>query len=156
MGIRRRPPRRRASGARSTGALTVGAPGAMSASFLFVQIDYRRVGDWGYLGIFGVVFIATASFVLPTPYLLIIARAGTLLHPWLVAAVAGLVRVLGETTGYLVGLSGNTLIPRGRWYDRSRAWICPHGFWCVASFSCVPNPFFNAMGLAASVLCYSA
>jgi membrane protein YqaA with SNARE-associated domain len=137
--------------------LMLAALTAVSGLFLFFPVDYEWIGStWGYAGVFAVVFVTTASFVLPIPYLLIVARAGTFLDPWLVAAVAGAAGALGELTGYLVGVGGSCLVQRGRWYDRSRAWICTYGFWCIAFFSCVPNPFFDALGAAAGVLRYSA
>ena len=59
----------------------------MSGLFLFFPIDWETVGAWGYLGVFFVTFVATASFILPIPYLLIVARAGMYLNP--VTADAG-------------------------------------------------------------------
>ena len=138
--------------------LTVGALAALSGLFLLFPIDYQRLGTgpWVYLTVFGVVFIATASFVLPIPYLLVVARAATFLDPWSVAAVAGLAATLGEMTGYIVGISGSALVPHNnKWYQKSREWICTYGFWCIAFFSCVPNPFFDAIGAAAGVLRYA-
>jgi membrane protein DedA with SNARE-associated domain len=135
--------------------LTLAALGAMSALFLLVPIDYEAVGSWGYVGVFAVVFIATASFILPIPYLLIVARAGIFLDPWLVGAVAGVAAMLGEMTGYIVGVSGRDLIARGKWYDKAEQWLRRHGFGCVAFFSFVPNPFFDAIGFAAGVMRYS-
>ena len=137
------------------GALSVIAISAMSVVFLLFPIDFQAVGAWGYLGVAAVVFVATASFILPIPYLLIVARAGTFLNPWMLALVSGLAGALGEMTGYLVGISGSCLIPRGKWYDKSRGWICTYGFWCIAFFACVPNPFFDAIGLAAGILRFS-
>src|SRR5437016_5601265 len=61
--------------------LTIIALGAMSGLFLFFPIDWDSIGNWGYLGVFLVTFIATASFILPIPYLLIVARAGMFLNP---------------------------------------------------------------------------
>src|SRR5262245_48365209 len=61
--------------------LTIVALGAMSGLFLFFPIDWDKVGNWGYLGVFVVTFVATASFILPIPYLLIVARAGMFLDP---------------------------------------------------------------------------
>ena len=129
--------------------------GALSAAFVWYPIDWQVVGRWGYLGIGAVVFVATASVALPIPYLLIVARAGTYLDPLLIGLVAGLAGMLGELTGYLIGLSGSRIIPHGRWYERARGWICDYGFWCIAFFACVPNPFFDAIGLAAGTLRYS-
>jgi membrane protein YqaA with SNARE-associated domain len=126
----------------------------MSALFLYFPIDYAKVGAWGYLGVFAVVFIATASFILPIPYLLIVARAAIFLNPWLVALVAGVAAALGELTGYLVGISGRDLVARGKWFDKAEHWMRTYGFWCVAFFSFIPNPFFDAIGFAAGVLRY--
>jgi membrane protein YqaA with SNARE-associated domain len=129
--------------------------GGLSAAFVLFPINWQAIGSWGYLGVFGAVFVATASVAVPIPYLLIVARAGSYLDPFLIAAVAGVAGMLGELTGYLVGIGGSGLIPHGRWFERVRDWICAYGFWCVALFACVPNPFFDAIGIVAGTLGYS-
>lgn len=135
--------------------LTIGALGAMSGIFLFFPIDWERVGStWGYVGVFVVTFVATASFILPIPYLLIVARAGMYLDPTILTLVAGLAGALGELTGYVVGASGRDLMARGKWFDLANHWMLKYGFWCVAFFAFVPNPFFDAIGFAAGVLRY--
>ncbi len=135
-------------------ALTIAALAAMSGLFLFFPIDWEKVGNWGYLGVFLVTFVATASFILPIPYLLIVARAGMFLDPMMVTLVAGLAGALGELTGYVIGASGRDLIARGKWYDKANHWMVKYGFWCVAFFAFVPNPVFDAIGFAAGVLRY--
>jgi membrane protein YqaA with SNARE-associated domain len=134
--------------------LTIVALGTMSAAFLFIPIDWERVGNWGYLGVFVVTFVATASFILPIPYLLIVARAGMFLDPLMVTLVAGLAGALGELTGYIIGASGRELIPQGKLYEKANHWMVKYGFWCVAFFAFVPNPVFDAIGFAAGVLRY--
>src|SRR5262245_55947278 len=134
--------------------MTILALGAMSGLFLFFPIDWEKVGNWGYLGVFLVTFIATASFILPIPYLLIVARAGMYLDPMMVTLVAGLAGALGELTGYIIGASGRDLIARGKWCDKANHWMVSYGFWCVAFFAFVPNPVFDAIGFAAGVLRY--
>lgn len=134
--------------------LTIAALAAMSGLFLFFPIDWERVGNWGYLGVFVVTFVATASFILPIPYLWIVARAGIFLDPVTVILVAGLAGALGELTGYVIGSSGRDLIARGKWYDKANHWMVTYGFWCVAFFAFIPNPFFDAIGFAAGVLRY--
>jgi membrane protein YqaA with SNARE-associated domain len=133
----------------------VGALAALSGLILLFPIDYHQLGRWGYLGVGAVVFIATASVALPIPYLLIVARAGTFLDPLTLAVVAGVAATLGELTGYLVGLGGTGLVIRNKWYGRAHDWICSYGFWCIVFFACVPNPFFDAVGIAAGALRYS-
>jgi len=134
--------------------LTIVALAAMSGLFLFFPIEWERVGNWGYLGVFLVTFVATASFILPIPYLLIVARAAFYLDPITVTLVAGLAGALGELTGYIIGASGRDLIARGKWYDKANHWMVSYGFWCVAFFAFVPNPVFDAIGFAAGVLRY--
>lgn len=136
-------------------ALGVLVLGGLSAAFLLYPIDWAVIGRWGYLGLFAVVFVATASIALPIPYLLIVARAGTFLDPWLIALVAGSAATLGEMTGYLIGISGSRVLPHGRVFEHARSWICSYGFWFIAFFSCIPNPFFDAVGIAAGALGYS-
>ena len=134
--------------------LTIIALAAMSGLFLFFPIDWERVGNWGYLGVFLVTFVATASFILPIPYLLIVARAAFYLDPLMVTLVAGLAGALGELTGYIIGASGRDLFPKGALFDKANHWMVTYGFWCVAFFAFVPNPVFDAIGFAAGVLRY--
>jgi len=133
---------------------TLSALALLSGMFLFIPIEWEKVGAWGYLGVFVVTFIATASFILPIPYLLIVARAGMYLDPTLLSAVAGVAGALGELTGYAIGVSGRDLIAKGKWYEKSNHWMVTYGFWCVAFFAFIPNPFFDAIGFAAGVLRY--
>jgi membrane protein YqaA with SNARE-associated domain len=150
------PPRDEAPERRSVWkvALTFVALTAMSGLFIFVPIDWEKVGNWGYLGVFLVTFVATASFILPIPYLLIVARAAFYLDPMLVTLVAGLAGALGELTGYIIGASGRGLIPQGKVYEKAHGLMESYGFWCVAFFAFVPNPVFDAIGFAAGVLRY--
>ena len=134
--------------------LTMVALAAMSGLFLFFPINWEQVGNWGYLGVFLVTFVATASFILPIPYLLIVARAAFYLDPLMVTLVAGLAGALGELTGYVLGASGRGLIPEGKLFDKANHWMVTYGFWCVAFFAFVPNPLFDAIGFAAGVLRY--
>lgn len=134
--------------------LTLLALGAMSGLFLFFPIDWEKVGNWGYVGVFGVVFVATASVALPIPYLFIVARAALYLDPFGVTLVAGLAGALGELSGYVLGASGRELFPQNRVYDRANHLMVKYGFWCVVFFAFVPNPVFDAIGFAAGVLRY--
>jgi membrane protein YqaA with SNARE-associated domain len=134
--------------------LTIAALSCMSGLFLFFPIDWEKVGNWGYLGVFLVTFVATASFILPIPYLLIVARAGMFLDPITVTLVAGLAGALGELTGYVIGASGRDLLAGGKLYEKANHWMVKYGFWCVAFFAFVPNPVFDAIGFAAGVLRY--
>src|SRR5438874_372942 len=93
---------------------------ALSVALVFVPIDWKVFGEYGgYIGIFIVTLLATGAIVLPVPYLGLIVNAGAspFLDPLLVALIAGVAAALGETTGYLVGYTGRSLLPHNRWYD---------------------------------------
>lgn len=134
--------------------LTIVALAGMSGLFIFFPIDWDKVGRWGYLGVFGVVFIATASVALPIPYLFVVARAALFLNPLGVTLVAGVAGALGELSGYVLGASGRELFPQNRVYDKANEMMVKYGFWCVVFFAFVPNPVFDAIGFAAGVLKY--
>jgi membrane protein YqaA with SNARE-associated domain len=134
--------------------LTILALGGMSAAFLFLPINWEAMGNWGYLGIFGVVFVATASVALPIPYLVPVGQAAPHLNPFLLILVAGIAGALGELSGYVLGASGRALIPENKLYQKANHWMVTYGFWCIVLFAFIPNPVFDAIGFAAGVLRY--
>jgi membrane protein YqaA with SNARE-associated domain len=139
---------------RATAALLVVV--AISAAVLLVPTDtYELLGDYGYLGVFVVTLLTTGALVLPVPYLFIIGKAGTFLDPVGVALIAGLAAALGELTGYLLGFGGRELLESSRWHRAAEHWMRRHGFVTVTVFSFVPNPVFDAVGIAAGVLRYA-
>lgn len=128
---------------------------SISALILLAPIDYAALGDYGYAGVFLVTLITTGAFVLPVPYLAIIFKAGTFLNPVGVAVVAGVAAALGELTGYLLGFGGRELLGDSRWHRAVDRWMQRHGFLTIAVFAFIPNPAFDAAGIAAGALRYS-
>jgi len=121
----------------------------LSGALVFVPIDYKAMGNYGYLGVFVVTLLATGAIVLPVPYLALILVAGSFLNPVLVALVAGVGAALGELTGYLVGYTGRSLIPRNRWYEMVERAVTRFGGPVIFIAAAVPNPFFDAVGIVA-------
>ena len=139
---------------RALGALLVVV--ALTAALLVAPIDYQALGEYGYLGVFVVTLVTTGAFVLPVPYLAVIFKAGTFLNPLAVALVAGVAAALGELTGYLVGVGGRELIGRNRWERGAERWMQRHGFLAITFLAFIPNPVFDAAGIAAGALRYPA
>ena len=121
----------------------------LSGALVFVPIDYKAMGNYGYLGVFVVTLLATGAIVLPVPYLALILVAGSFLNPVLVALVAGVGAALGELTGYLVGYTGRSLIPKNRWYRMIERGMARFAAPVIFVASVVPNPFFDAVGIVA-------
>lgn len=120
--------------------------------FLLLPADEDSIVRYGYGGVFLTTLIATGSLVLPVPYLLVVAVAGTLLNPLLVGVVAGLASSLGELTGYLIGYAGLPLVRRGRGHERLERWVRQWGFSAVFILAVVPNPLFDVAGITAGTL----
>ena len=126
----------------------------LSATILLAPIDLESAGAYGYAGLFLITLLTTGSFVLPIPYLAVVFKAGTLLDPLGVALVAGLAAAIGELSGYLLGYLGREAVGEHRWRRRAERWIGRHGFLTTAVLSFVPNPVFDAAGVAAGALRY--
>jgi membrane protein YqaA with SNARE-associated domain len=121
----------------------------LSATLIVAPIDYKALGDYGYLGVFLVTLLATAAIVVPVPYLALILVAGSFLNPVLVAVVAGVAAALGEMTGYFVGYSGRSLLPQTHWYRMLERGVTRFGSLIVFVAAAIPNPFFDAVGAIA-------
>jgi membrane protein YqaA with SNARE-associated domain len=120
---------------------------ALSVGLTFAPLDYKAMGNYGYLGVFVVTLLATGAIVLPVPYLALILVAGTFLNPVLVALVAGVAAALGELTGYLVGYTGRSLLPKNRWYLMVERGVTRFGGPVIFVAAAIPNPFFDAVGI---------
>ncbi|HZT07893.1 MAG TPA: VTT domain-containing protein [Chloroflexota bacterium] len=125
------------------------AVAGMSAAIIALPVDYHALGRYGYLGVFLVTLLSTASLILPVPYIAAIVFAGTFLDPRAVALVAGVAAALGELTGYALGYSGRRLVPENRWYAAIQRWMGRFGGPVIFLAAIVPNPFFDAVGMVA-------
>lgn len=99
--------------------------------------------------------ISSATLFLPVPGLAITTLVGSMLNPVLVGIVAGIGQTLGEMTGYMAGYSGQGLVNRSKMYDRVEGWMRTNQFVAllvVFVLALIPNPFFDATGMAAGAL----
>lgn len=118
-----------------------------------VPIDVMdRLGSYGYLGVFLLTMLASASIVLPSPAVGVALLAGRTLDPWLVGTLAGVGAGLGETTGYLAGYSGSPLAMRSRWYPRVKGWVERWGLLTIFALAVLPSPLLDLAGIAAGAM----
>ncbi|MDO8674375.1 MAG: VTT domain-containing protein [Dehalococcoidia bacterium] len=121
-------------------------------------MDPRELVALGYPGVFLVAFLSSATVLVPIPGLAAILGAGAIWQPLVVGVIGGLGAAAGEMTGYLVGragLSDLTASKGDRWHMADR-WLRRFGFWAILVVAAVPNPLFDALGLAAGALLYPA
>lgn len=116
----------------------------------------RSIGDWGYLGVFLVMLVSSATIILPAPGLLAVFAAGGAYSPLLVGIAGGLGSALGELMGYLFGYGSRVLIVKERnpLHLRTKEWMERNGFLTLFVFAAIPNPLFDIAGIIAGSLGY--
>lgn len=127
----------------------------IGAIALVYRHQIRQLSEWGYLGAFLLPMLANATVFVPIPGVMVIFTMGGLFNPFLVAILGGMGAATGELTGYLVGFSGQGLAEHVKYYDRIHNWMASHPRrtdLMIAVFAMIPNPFFDAAGIAAGTL----
>ena len=118
--------------------------------FLF---DEKNLISLGYFGVFIFTFLGAATIFLPSASSLVVIGAGAWLNPFIVGLVAGTASSLGEFTGYAIGYEGGELLERrSRLFQRAKGWMEKRGSITLFLLSIVPNPAFDAAGLAAGAI----
>jgi membrane protein YqaA with SNARE-associated domain len=111
----------------------------------FVAWALQFIEVWGYLGLFIVEIIGSATIIFPAPAFAInFILGGTPgFNPWLVGIVAGAGATIGEITGYGVGRGGREVIEKKYkpWLDKTKRWMETHGdFLIITLFAATPLP----------------
>lgn len=113
----------------------------------------ERMGQYGYLGVFVLTLLASASIFLPSPALAAALLAGKALSPWMVGVLAGVGAGLGEIASYVAGYGGSELATHSRYYSRVACWVQQWGMLTIFTLSVIPSPvFFDLAGIAAGTM----
>lgn len=97
----------------------------------------------GYVGLFFVNLIASASIIFPVPAFLLVFAAGSFLNPWLIGLAAGTGAALGELIGYGLGKGGEKVIEKKykKLMEMGKKWIKHHrSFPMIILFAATPLP----------------
>ena len=125
------------------------------------ELALSLLHQFGYIGLFVISSVSSATIFLPLPGYLIIPVAATTLNPFLVGIVAGAGSAAGEMTSYLLGLGGRKLSGKAKkdadaWFERLKELFSKYnGFAIIFAFSALPLPF-DAMGLFCGAIKYDA
>jgi membrane protein YqaA with SNARE-associated domain len=114
--------------------------------------------SFGYLGIFIISFLGSATIFLPAPAHFVVFAFGGILNPWIVGIVSGTGAALGEFTGYILGYGGKEVLNRKykKDLDKARGWMERHGaFMIIILFAITPLPD-DVIGILCGVIRYSA
>jgi len=109
--------------------------------------------------LFVVSVVSSATLFLPVPGLAITTLVGSIISPLAVGIVAGVGQTLGELSGYMAGYSGQGLVNRTQFYERIEGWMRRKekmSELVIFALALIPNPFFDAAGMAAGALRFPA
>jgi membrane protein YqaA with SNARE-associated domain len=122
---------------------------------VFIILNRQKVAElegYGYLGVFLISIISSASIVLPVPSWILVAALGAILNPVLVGIVSGIGGTIGEMTGYLLGYGGRLAVENVGIYARMVRWMKRWGSVTIFVLALIPNPLFDVAGAAAGSL----
>lgn len=131
----------------------------MAFLFFFLDLDLNELKSFGYLGIFLISLVGSASVALPLPGAAVVVGSGQFVGdvegiPFflVVGVVASLGETLGELIGYLTGMGGKVVIEKRPIYYRMERWMRRHGIATIFVLSVVPNPLFDVGGFLAGAV----
>ena len=109
----------------------------------------------GYVGVFVMAIIGSASPVWPLPgsWAIFIA-AGLGLNPIILGLLGGIGEAIGELTGYTAGFGGQAALQRLKRYAQIEKWMKRWGGLTIFVVSAIPNVFIKLATIAAGSLRY--
>ena len=121
--------------------------------FVFsVRDRAAELAVYGYPGIFMISLLAYATVFFPAPGLAVVFSMSGIFHPLGVAIAAALGAGLGESTGYLAGISGRSVVEKSSTYEKIQPFVNKYGAWAIIALAAVPNPVFDVASVAAGAL----
>lgn len=124
---------------------------AITVYVFSIRERVEQFSEFGYPGIFLIALLANATILLPAPGVAVIYAMGAVFNPLGVGLAAGAGGAVGELSGYLAGFSGQAVVERTDVYERIKPWVDKYGGWAILVLSAIPNPFFDAAGVAAGI-----
>lgn len=119
----------------------------------FVPISWEALRGYGYLGIFIINVVGSATVFFPIPGLAAaFVGGGASLNALAVTLAGAAGSTIGEITGYLAGYGGQALLERNKHYPQVEHWMRRYGDATVFVMAAIPNPLFDLAGMASGSL----
>ncbi len=126
----------------------------ISGTIFYFRNELEKLAGLGYLGIFLINLLGSATIVIPTPAIVATFIGGSIYNPYLVGLVSGVGTTIGELTGYIAGLGATALIEEDKKYQKIRRWMSINGFITIFILALIPNPFFDLSGIVSGATKY--
>lgn len=128
---------------------------AISIVIIAFRNELAKLTNYGYLGVFLINLVGSATIILPTPSLVATFIGGSIYNPLLVGIFSGIGAGIGELTGYLAGFGGSAFITENKNYKRIEKWMNLNGFATILILAIIPNPIFDLSGIFSGATHYS-
>ena len=120
---------------------------AISIYFSYSSENFR---NYGYLGVFAISLISSATIFFPAPGWLTVIAMAKFLDPLLLGVVAGIGSGLGELTAYFAGDSVSQLLnDRAVELKKIEKTIAKYELFGIFFLAAIPNPLFDVAGIIA-------
>lgn len=116
-----------------------------------------KLSQYGYLGIFIINLISSATVLVPLPGTASVFLGGAIWNPYLVGLLSGIGASIGELSGYFVGYGGRGLtsqFEKTPWLTKVEQFFRKAGFITILIISLLPLPVFDFVGILAGTLNY--
>lgn len=131
---------------------------AITVAALLLREQLAGASEVGYLGVFFGNLVASGSVLLPVPGLAAALAAAALWNPVFIAIAGATGSTIGETTGYLAGVSARGAVDnfaaKHKWYGRIETMVEKRGLITITALAAIPAPGFDVVGIAAGSLRY--
>jgi len=133
----------------------------VSTSAVLLREHLKDFAGFGYLGVFLIAFLCSATVILGIPILPLMFALGGVLNPFYVGLAAGAGEAIGELIVYTAGRTGHAFFLKDRFieaqtntevhgiYPRLQRWIHAKGALALFLASAVFNPFFSLISATA-------
>ena len=132
--------------------LMLSASAALAAGAYVFREQLAQLAGLGYVGVFLISLLGSATLFLPAPSYLFVITLGGVLNPLAVGMVAGLGAALGELTGYLAGRAGTEVLGNDSRIRQVSRWVRRYGVLSIFALAAIPNPLFDVGGIAAGAI----
>lgn len=120
-------------------------------------LDLGSLLRYGYLGIFLVNLVTTATILFPLPGEAVNVAAASTLNPLWIGVIASVGAAIGELTCYAAGYWGRKLTvgEYSEKYKGAKVWLDRYGSLAVFLFALLPILIFDLLGLVAGSFRFS-
>ena len=137
-------------------ALRIGALLAITLGSCWLALNpewVRSFGRWGYLSVFAISLLSSATVIIPAPGLAVVFAMGGALDPVTLGIIAGIGSGLGELSGYIAGASGRGLILRNKGIHSHLHWFTTrYTYPALFVLAILPLPIFDIAGVIAGAM----